>query len=152
MAHRFVEMNRAAKGLSHEKINFKRHGRSRRIIMDYQFSYHTPQQNSRRSEKMELASFVLGIIAIATSCLVYTTLICGSLAIVFALLSRGGETTMGPRAKAGLTMGCVGLVIIGLMMLYTVVIANLYYGGLEEMLRETYSSMGIDYDMLFESY
>lgn len=119
--------------------------------MDYSF-YRQPGQSNRRSQKMENAAFFLGIIAIATMCVVYPTLICGSLAIVFALLSRGGELTFSPRSKAGLALGCISLGIIIAMMVYTIVIANLYYGGLEEMMREVYGTMGIDYDALFGSY
>ena len=47
--------------------------------------------NKRRSQRMENAALLLGVIGAATFCLVYPALICGSLAIVFALLSRGGE-------------------------------------------------------------
>lgn len=117
--------------------------------MDFQFSQYTQQPNRRRSEKMEFASLILGILAITTPCLVYTTLICGSLAIMFALLSRGGEMTLSPRAKTGLTLGTVGIVLFVFLIIYIIVAANLYYGGLEEMLRQTYDMMGYDYDALF---
>ena len=50
--------------------------------------------NKRRSQRMENAALLLGVIGAATFCLVYPALICGSLAIVFALLSRGGERTL----------------------------------------------------------
>lgn len=98
---------------------------------------------------METASFVCGIIAVATACFVYTSLVCGSLAILFALLSRGGELTLTPKAKAGLVMGCAGLAFVLFMVVYTVAVAELYYGGLEEMMRQMYEGMGIDYDALF---
>lgn len=119
--------------------------------MDYQ-SFHQPQLNQRRSQKMENASFILGIISIATACLVYTTLICGSLSILFALLSRGGEHTLAPKAKTGLILGCISLALILLLMVYTIVYANVYYGGLEEMMRQMYTTMGLDYDALLRSY
>lgn len=119
--------------------------------MDYQ-SFHQPQLNQRRSQKMENASFILGIISIATACLVYTTLICGSLSILFALLSRGGEHTFAPKAKTGLILGCISLALILLLMVYTIVYANVYYGGLEDMMRQMYTTMGLDYDALLRSY
>ena len=54
----------------------------------------------RHSKHMENLSLIMGIIALSTFCLVYPALICGALGIVFALLSRGGETTFSGRAKA----------------------------------------------------
>ena len=76
-------------------------------------------------------------------------LICGALGIVFALLSRGGETTFSGRAKLGLTLSSVALGIIVLLLIYSVVFANVYYGGIENMMRESCTSLGIDYNMLF---
>ena len=58
--------------------------------MDHQFYRPMPD---RHSKHMENLSLIMGIIALSTFCLVYPALICGALGIVFALLSRGGETT-----------------------------------------------------------
>ena len=71
--------------------------------------------NKRRSQRMENAALLLGVIGAATFCLVYPALICGSLAIVFALLSE------------------------------------LYYGGVENMARQVYGTLGIDFDTLMNS-
>lgn len=116
--------------------------------MDYQYYQ---QSNPRRSQRMETASLFLGIIAISTICCVYSTLICGALGIVFALLSRGGEATLSPRAKTGLILSSIGLGLVILMLIYTVIVANVYYGGIENMLRESYRMMGLDYDALINS-
>ena len=61
---------------------------------------------------MENAALLLGVIGAATFCLVYPALICGSLAIVFALLSRGGERTLTSRAKIALILGAIALGIV----------------------------------------
>lgn len=119
--------------------------------MDYQFYQQTPPENKKRSKALENAAFILGIIAIITPCVVYPALICGALSIVFALLSRGGELTLTPRAKIGLTLGSIGLAIVILLIVYTLLIAELYYGGFENMARQVYGSMGVDYDALFRS-
>ena len=50
--------------------------------MDYQYT-----RNDRHSQRMETLSLIMGAIALVTMCTVYPTLICGSLGIVFALLS-----------------------------------------------------------------
>ena len=53
--------------------------------MDY------PIYEDKRSNGFATAALVLGIVGIATGCCVYTGIICGALAIIFALLSRGGS-------------------------------------------------------------
>ena len=99
--------------------------------------------NKRRSQRMENAALLLGVIGAATFCLVYPALICGSLAIVFALLSRGGERT--------LILGAIALGIVLAMIIYTFAIAELYYGGVENMARQVYGTLGIDFDTLMNS-
>ena len=106
--------------------------------MDHQFYRPTPD---RHSKHMENLSLIMGIIALSTFCLVYPALICGALGIVFALLSRGGETTFSGRAKLGLTLSSVALGIIVLLLIYSVVFANVYYGGIENMMRESCTSL-----------
>ena len=101
--------------------------------------------NKRRSQRMENAALLLGVIGAATFCLVYPALICGSLAIVFALLSRGGERTLTSRAKIALILGAIALII------YTFAIAELYYGSVENMARQVYGTLGIDFDTLMNS-
>lgn len=120
--------------------------------MIYQFYNTTQPESPRRSKRLENASFICGIIAIATPCIVYPAFICGALAIVFALLSRGGEQTMTSRAKIGLSLGAIGFCIVLLMLLWTLVVAYVYYGGFWEMARDIYSNMGLDFDALMQSY
>lgn len=117
------------------------------ISMDYQYT-----RNDRHSQRMETLSLIMGVIALVTMCTVYPTLICGSLGIVFALLSRGGEFSMQSRAKVGLTLSVVALGIIIAMVVYTLVVAQIYFGGIENMMREMYQMMGLDYDALMQNY
>lgn len=117
------------------------------ISMDYQYT-----RNDRHSQRMETLSLIMGVIALVTMCTVYPTLICGSLGIVFALLSRGGEFSMQSRAKVGLTLSAVALGIIIAMVVYTLVVAQIYFGGIENMMREMYQMMGLDYDALMQNY
>lgn len=115
--------------------------------MNYQ-SY----RNDRHSTRMENLSLFMGIVALATMCFVYPALICGALGITFALLSRGGELRFGYRAKFGLTISSIALGMMILMIVYTFVVAIVYYGGIENMAREMYQMMGIDYDALLKNY
>lgn len=115
------------------------------------FHSDTPQQNDRHSARMESLSVFLGAASLFTICFVYPSIICGALGIVFALLSRGGETHLSKRAKTGLILSASALVIIVLMFVYTFVFANVYYGGIENMLRESCKMLGLDYNALFSS-
>jgi hypothetical protein len=44
-------------------------------------------------------------------------------------------------------VGALGIIV--LLLIYSVVFANVYYGGIENMMRESCTSLGIDYNMLF---
>ena len=98
--------------------------------------------NKRRSQRMENAALLLGVIGAATFCMVYPALIC---------VSRGGERTLTSRAKAALILGSIALGIVLAMIIYTFAIAELYYGGVENMARQVYGTLGIDFDTLMNS-
>lgn len=125
--------------------------------MNYQFSNQQP--NMRRSGRMEFYALTLGIIALVGFCFVYPPLICGSLAIVFALLSRGGESTFAPKARAGLILGILALSLIVLVCVGTITYILVCYGSfdnmliqMEDVLRPMYESMGINFDALLQYY
>ena len=65
---------------------------------------------------MGQASMVLGILAIAGVCCCYGGLLFGSLAVIFALLSKT-EEKMSDHARIGLITGIIGMVLsfIGLI-------------------------------------
>ena len=85
----------------------------------------------KHSSGFATASLVLGIIGLATGCCIYTSIICGALAVIFALLSRGGEMTMPGKSKIGLGLGIastvMGILILAIAFAYMI----LQFGGLE---------------------
>ena len=85
----------------------------------------------KRSNGFATASLVLGIVGLATGCCVYTPIICGALAMIFALLSRGGERTMSVRAKTGLGLGIAGVVCGILLIVVSFIVVIVQYGGFE---------------------
>jgi hypothetical protein len=89
------------------------------------------QYEDKRSNNFATASMILGIAGLATGCCVYTSIICGALAVIFALLSRGGERTMSSRAKAGLGLGIAGIVCGILMIVAAFVVVIVQYGSFE---------------------
>ena len=86
---------------------------------------------STRSNGFITASFALGIIGIATGCCVYTSIICGALAIMFALLSKGGMPAMPSKAKIGLTLGIVSILLGVIVFIAMLVIAISSFGSFE---------------------
>lgn len=91
---------------------------------------------SRHSEKMATASMVLGIVATVTSGCVYPALVCGSLGIILALLSRGGEMKLSNQGKIGLILGVLGLIsgiAFFIFAFYTVIHT---YGSFDNFMKE----------------
>lgn len=88
-----------------------------------------------RSAGMSVASLVLGIIGLSMGCCVYPPIIFGSLAIIFALLSRGGEMHMNSYAKAGLALGIIGIAFGTLFLIYSFFTLMAEFGGIDGYLR-----------------
>ena len=61
--------------------------------------------------KMESAALILGIISVVTCLILYISIPCGALAIMFAFLSRGGNYKMSEKAIAGLWVGIAGIIL-----------------------------------------
>lgn len=69
-----------------------------------------PIRNPGRA--MATASMILGIVSIVSILTVYVPIICGSLAIVLAILSKGYGKKMLPSARVGVGTGIGGIVLI----------------------------------------
>lgn len=85
----------------------------------------SPQSN------MALASLVMGIIGIVTSCCCYGGLIFGSLGILFALLSKTEDRFEG-YAKAGLITSIIGgvlAVLLGIVLIIFAIAGEFETGG-----------------------
>ena len=102
--------------------------------MDYQPDLNQNRYEDKRSPALATASIVMGIIALATSCCIYSAIVTGALSIIFALLSRGGEMTLDSKGKIGLTLGIIGLVLT--IIVYAIMFAYMihYYGSFDNML------------------
>ena len=99
----------------------------------------------KRSQSFATAGFVLGLIAALTPYFVFTSLICGPLAIIFGLLSKGGEMTMDTKGKVAVILGIIGLVLTVLIILvaFRVVIID-EFGGFENFLSRTWLRTCLD--------
>lgn len=121
--------------------------------MDQQF-YHQPYNpappRDRRSHSMEPASLILGTIAVVTCSCLYISITCGALAVILGLLSKGGEHSMGGKAKAGVTLGILGLVFTIALIIASFAFVISYYGSLEGMLQAYCEMTGMDYNELYQ--
>lgn len=119
---------------------------------DYnRYNYNDPRNfNNKRSLEMETASLVLGIIAIASCTCLNVSIICGSLSMLFALLSKGGASSMSSRAMFCFVLGLVSVLIS--ICFYTVLIVYMLheYGSLSGILNAYSDMTGIDYNDLIE--
>ena len=97
-------------------------------------SMYQPPAPNKRSAGMETAAFVLGIVSLATCACIYTSVVCGALAIMFALLSKGGATSMSNRARYALILGLIGLIATIIMYTTTFAYAIHTYGSIENLL------------------
>lgn len=115
------------------------------------YNYNDPRNfNNKRSQEMETASLVLGIIAIASCTCLNVSIICGSLSMLFALLSKGGASSMSSRAMFCFVLGLVSVLIS--ICFYTVLIVYMLheYGSLSGILNAYSDMSGIDYNDLIE--
>lgn len=109
------------------------------------FYSNNPNQYIRNpGQTMATAAMVLGVASIFTMFTVYIPFICGSLAIVFAILSKGYGKKMLAAAKIG-----IGTAIAGIVLIATIV------GSVSAMLfslsSEDLVNLGRQLDQQFES-
>ena len=97
---------------------------------------------NKRSRNMEVAALVLSIIAIASCSCIYVSIICGSLAMIFASMSSMAMTSFWIAFAA---------VVITLIIYIGSFAAMLHeYGSIEGILKEYQNLTGIDYNELLQ--
>lgn len=95
------------------------------------------------------ASLVLGTMAVVMCSCIYLSIACGALAIIFALLSRGAKMELDPKAKIGLFLGIIGIVVTILFYAYAFYIMLQEYGSFEGILREACEMAGYDFEEIY---
>ncbi|WP_349947877.1 hypothetical protein ABFV83_05185 [Lacrimispora sp. BS-2] len=97
--------------------------------LEYDAGYKQPEKPAQNN--MALASLVMGILGIITSCCCYGGLIFGSLGVLFALLSKTEDRFDG-HAKAGLITSSIAFVLVVLVVIIfiaAVAVSDLGLGG-----------------------
>lgn len=89
-------------------------------------------QTDKHSVPMVTAAVVLSVIAVSTVCCIYVSFICGILGIIFALLSKGGETTMSPSARTACVVSVTAIVLSVLLLCGSFLTLIMQYGSIEQ--------------------
>ena len=89
----------------------------------------------RPQDAMLSAGIVLSVIAIATTCCIYSSIVCGSLGIILALLSRGDKKQLTPQGKLAVTTSTMAIVISAVATIIMFVITIRQYGSLENFMK-----------------
>ena len=105
--------------------------------------------NQPKPNCMETFALSLGILSIVTCSCCYLSLPMGAIAILLALLSRGGNMKLGSKAKLAITVGVIGIVITLIMyaVCFYITLTNLEM--FEKILREYCEQMELDFEMLY---
>ena len=107
--------------------------------------------DNRRSAAFESAAYTLSIISLVGCTCIYVSVICGALAIIFALLSAGGASSMSRRAVWAIWFAAAGIVLTLCVTAYSFYTTLQTYGSLEGLLRAYAEQIGISYEDLIES-
>ena len=86
---------------------------------DYENMNADADAKSLAADRLATAAFVLGIISL------FSTLCCcpfifSALGIILALLSKGAEKTLRPRAKTGLILSVIGMVVSLVLTIFSI--------------------------------
>lgn len=106
--------------------------------MDYEpdHSYEMPPYRQiEPGQGMLTVSVILGGIALATTCCIYSSLILGSLSIILALLSRGKKKKLSPQGKlAVMTASAAMILSVGLTVgMFAMTVQQ--YGSMENFIK-----------------
>lgn len=90
---------------------------------------------ARPQDAMLTASVVLSVIAIATTCCIYASVICGSLSIILALLSRGQKKQLAPQGKLAVMTSTAAILIsvIAAVIMFAATIRE--YGSIDQFFK-----------------
>ena len=89
----------------------------------------------RPQDAMLTASIVLSVIAMITTCCIYSSIVCGSLSIILALLSRGQQKKLTPQGKLAVMTSTAAIIIsiLATVILFAMTIRE--YGSVDNFLK-----------------
>lgn len=111
--------------------------------------YYNPPVN-KRCEAMEIAALVLAIISVVSCTCIYVSVICASLSMMFALLSKGGATSMSSRSVASFIISLCAMILTIVMFVSSYIILYSEHGSMKNIINSYSEYTGFDYDDLMK--
>lgn len=109
----------------------------------------TPHSSTIRPNFFEQLAFILAISSLFSSTFIYLSYLLGGLAVLFALLSRGGRMKLSRKSKLSIFIGILGIVFSTLLFVGSFLILLREYGSLEGILRASSEMMGLNFEQEF---
>ena len=97
----------------------------------------------------ETFAFTFAVASIIGCTVIYTAYLFGGLAILFALLSRGAQMKLSPKAKKSILIGIGGIVLSTILFIASFLFLLEEYGSIEGILRAGSEMIGIDFEKEF---
>lgn len=90
---------------------------------------------ARPQDVMLSVSTALSVIAIATTCCIYSSIVCGALGIILALLARGDKKQLAPQGRMAVmtSAAAIAISILATVIMFAVTISE--YGSLENFFK-----------------
>ena len=107
------------------------------------------RQIVKKPNSFEIFAFGFAIASLFTCTIFYIAYVFAGLAILFALLSRGAQMNLSPKAKKSLFLGILGIVLATVIFISTFVYLLNEFGSIEGILREGSEMLGIDFEKEF---
>ena len=132
----------------------------REHIMEERYDYNRSLRENRprptSGESMAGSAMILGVVAIMGVCCVYPGMICGALAIILALLSRGQNKRPVASGRIAMVLGSVAIAITVVIIVTNVIYILSNYGSFDafmESYRATLDELtGGAYSEMYGSY
>ena len=128
--------------------------------MEERYDYNRNQRENRprptSGESMAGSAMILGVVAIMGVCCVYPGMICGALAIILALLSRGQNKRPVASGRIAMALGSVAIAITVVIIVVNVIYILSNFGSFDafmESYRATLDELtGGAYSEMYGSY
>lgn len=110
---------------------------------------HPPIRMIKPANTFETAAWILAIASILSCLTFYGAYIFGALAILFALLSRGGQMMLSQKSKRSLLLGITAIVLTTVIFVAAFYIMLEEFGSIEGIVREYCRLTGYDFETYF---
>ena len=108
-----------------------------------------PLRTIKPANSFEKASWAFAIAGLLSCLTFYGGYVFSSLAILFALLSRGNQMILSPKAKRSLFLGVTTIILTTVIFIVSLYIMLQEFGSMEGLIREYCRITGYDFETYF---